>query len=155
MADDDSVVPRRPGKDAAVPNVVLNVADDGTLGDPPERQDVADRERSTASAVDELARVHALSSDEELLLVLVAERVAEGDLGQRRAAARVVDDVGDHALEVPVALAEVEGPEPGRALAVVGVRLEHGPRTLTLSADHAAHLAGGGESGVAAPEGKE
>jgi hypothetical protein len=28
---------------------------------------------------------------------------------------------------------------------VVGVGLEHGPRTLALSADHAAHLAGGGE----------
>jgi hypothetical protein len=144
VADDDGVVPGRPGEDAAVPDVVLDVADDGSLGDPPERQHVADGESGAAAAVDELARVHALGGDEELLLVLVAERVAEGDLGQRRAAAGVVDDVGDDALEVPVALAKVEGPEPGGALAVVGVGLEHAPRTLTLRADHAAHRGGGG-----------
>jgi hypothetical protein len=147
MADNDRVVPRRPGEDTAIPDVVLNVADNGTLRDPPERQDVANGECSTASAVNELASVHALSSHEQLLLVLVPEWMAEGDLGQRRAAARVVDDVGDHALQVPVALAEVEGPEPGRALAVMGMGLEHGPRTLALSANHAAHLAGGEVSG--------
>jgi hypothetical protein len=37
--------------------------------------------------------------------------MAEGDLGERRAVAGVADDVGDDALEVPVALAEVEGAE--------------------------------------------
>ena len=140
VADDDGVVPGGPGEDAAVADVVLHVADDGSLGDPAQRQHVADGERGAAAAVDELARVHALGGDEELLLVLVPERVAEGDLGERRAAARVVDDVGDDALEVPVALAEVEGAEPGGALAVVGVGLEHGPRTLTLRADDATHL---------------
>ena len=117
VADDDGVVPGGPGEDAAVADVVLHVADDGSLGDPAQRQHVADGERGAAAAVHELARVHALRGDEELLLVLVAERVAEGDLGERRAAARVVDDVGDDALEVPVALAEVEGAEPGGALA--------------------------------------
>ena len=140
VADHDGVVPRGPGEDTTVTDVVLDVADDGTLGDPAERQDVADGERGAAAAVDELARVHALGGDEELLLVLVPEGVAEGDLGERRAAARVVDDVGDDALEVPVALAEVEGAEPGGALAVVGVGLEDGPRTLTLRADHTTHL---------------
>lgn len=140
VADHDGVVPRGPGEDTAVTDVVLDVADDGTLRDPAEGQHVADGEGGAATAVDELARVHALGCDKELLLVLVPEWVAESDLGERRATAGVVDDVGDDALEVPVALAEVEGAEAGGALAVVGVGLEHGPRTLTLRADHATHL---------------
>jgi hypothetical protein len=157
VADHDGVVPRGPGEDTAVTDVVLDVAYDGTLGDTAERQDVADGERGAAAAVDELASVHALGGDEELLLVLVPEGVAEGDLGERGAAAGVVDHVGDYALEVPVALAEVEGAEPGGALAVVGVGLEHGSRTLTLRADHATHLArrrgGSGGGGGAAGRG--
>jgi hypothetical protein len=149
VADDDGVVSGAPGEDTAVSYVVLDVADDGSLGDTAQRQDVADGEHGATAAVDELAGVHALGGDEELLLVLVPEGVAEGDLGERRAATRVVDDVGDDALEIPVALAEVEGAEPGGALAVVGVGLEHGTRPLTRCADHAAHhaaaTAAGGE----------
>ncbi|GMN32291.1 hypothetical protein TIFTF001_041708, partial [Ficus carica] len=77
----------------------------------------------------------------------VAERVAEGDLGERSASAGVVDDVGDDALDVAVALAEVEGAESRRTLAVVGVGLEYRPRTLTLGADDTTHLLLGGECG--------
>ena len=36
-ANHDGVVPRRPGKDTIVTNMVLNVVDDGTLKDPAER----------------------------------------------------------------------------------------------------------------------
>ena len=39
--------------------MVLNIADDGAFEDPTERWDVADGERGTAAAVDELACVHA------------------------------------------------------------------------------------------------
>ena len=39
--------------------VVRDVADDGAFEDPTGRWDVADGERGTAAAVDELARVHA------------------------------------------------------------------------------------------------
>ena len=37
VADHDGVVPRCPSKDTMVTDVVLNVADDGTLRDPTER----------------------------------------------------------------------------------------------------------------------
>ena len=65
--------------------------------------------------------------------------MAEGDSGKRGTATRVVDDLGDDALEVAIALAEVEAAEPGGALAVVGVGLEDGPSTLTLSSDYTTH----------------
>lgn len=147
MADNNGVVTGGPGEDTAVTDVMLDVADDGTLGDGAEGEDVADDEIGLLATVDELAGVHTLSGDEELLLELVAERVAEGDLGERSAAAGVVDDVGDDPLDVAVALAEVEGAEPRRTLAVVGVGLEHRPRTLTLGADDTTHLLGRGEGG--------
>ena len=37
VADDDGVVPRRPGEDTMVTDLVLDIADDGTLNDPTER----------------------------------------------------------------------------------------------------------------------
>jgi hypothetical protein len=152
VADDDGVVARRAREGAAVADVLLDVADDGALGEDAEREHVADGDGGAAAAVERLARVHALGGDEELLAVLVADGVAEGDAGQRRAAAGVVHDVGDHAAEVALALAEVERAEAGGALAVVRVGLEHGARrALALRPDHAAHRAsfsgGGGELG--------
>ena len=64
VADDNGVVAGGAGEDAAVANVVLDVADNGTLGDGAEGEDVADNEGGLAAAVDELARVHSLGGDE-------------------------------------------------------------------------------------------
>ena len=50
-ADHDGVVPGCPSKGAMVTDVVLDVADDGTLRDLAERWDVADRERGTVTVV--------------------------------------------------------------------------------------------------------
>ncbi|MDG2870830.1 hypothetical protein P7M48_24410, partial [Vibrio parahaemolyticus] len=124
VTDNNGVVSRRPSEDAAVADMVLDVADDSSFRNGSKRQHIADNEGGLLAAVDELTGVEALGGNEELVLLLVSERVAEGDLGERRAAARVMDDVGDHALEVAVALAEVEAAEPRRTLAVVSVRLE-------------------------------
>ena len=50
VVEDDGVVPGCPGG---------GVADDGAFEDPAKRRDIADGERGAATAVDELARVHA------------------------------------------------------------------------------------------------
>lgn len=139
MADNNSVIPRAPSQDPTVPNVVLNVAYHCSFGNRSERQDVSDHEIGLSPAVHELARVHTLGSDEKLVLLLVAEGVAESDASERRSATRVVHDLGDHSLEVAVALPEVEAAEAGRSLAVVGVGLEDRPRTLTLSTNDTTH----------------
>jgi hypothetical protein len=59
---------------------------------------------------------------------------------ERRATPRIVDDLGDDALDVGVALGRVIDAVLGRALAVGVVRLEHRPATLTLATDNAPHL---------------
>lgn len=142
MRDNDSIVPGSPGESTTVTNVVLDVADDGTLGDRSERQDVADDKVSLFATIDKLTGINTLSCDEELLLVLEPEGVAEGHPGKGCTTAGVVDDLCDHTLQVAVALAEVERPEASRTLPVVGVGLEDGSRSLTLCPNHTTHFEG-------------
>jgi len=139
VADNNGVVTGGSGEDAAIADMVFNVADDGTLGDGSEGQDVANNEGGLLAAVDELSSVETFGGDKEFRLLLVAEGMTECNLGKWSTATGIVDNVGDHALKVAVAFAEVEAAEPGRALAVVGVGLENRPRTLTLSANYPSH----------------
>jgi len=87
------VVARGAGQTASITGLLLQVADDGTLGHLAQGHHVADLEGGLATAVDELAGVHALGGDEQLLADLVAVGVAEVDDGQGSATAGVVDDV--------------------------------------------------------------
>ena len=50
-ADHDGIVPRCPSEDTMVTDMVLYIADDGTLRDPMERQDIADGERGAVAIV--------------------------------------------------------------------------------------------------------
>lgn len=50
-----------------------------------------------------------------------------------------MDDLGNDTFEVSVSFAEVEASEFGGALAVVGVGLEDGACSLTLSSDDTTH----------------
>lgn len=140
MTDNNSIITRCSGEDTTVTDVVFDIADNGTFRERSERKDVSDHQIRLLSTEDELARVHTLGGDEELLLVLESEGVAEGDSGERRTTPWVMDDLGDYALEVPVPLAVVEAPEPCRTLAVVGVGLEDGTSSLTLCPDDSSHL---------------
>jgi len=59
--------------------MVLDVADNSSLGDRSERQNISDNESGLLTAVQELSGVHTFGGDEELLLLLVTERMTEGD----------------------------------------------------------------------------
>jgi hypothetical protein len=71
---------------------------------------------------------------------LLPEGVAEGDFGERRATARIMDDISNDSLQVAISLAKVETAKACRPFAVVSVGLEDGSRSLTLSSDHTPHL---------------
>merc|ERR1719240_468457 len=139
VAHDDARRAGRLGELRAVAELLLDARHDGTLRELADRADVAHVELRGLAAVDELARAHALDGDEELLVLAEAVLVAELHLGERRAAARIVDDVLDEALDVALALGVVEGPELRGALALHRVRPEDGGLTLTLRADHTTH----------------
>jgi len=98
VADNNGVVTGGSGEDAAIADMVFNVADDGTLGDGSEGQDVANNEGGLLAAVDELSSVETFGGDEEFRLLLVAEGMTECNLGKWSAATGIVDNVGDHSL---------------------------------------------------------
>ena len=75
-----------------------------------------------------------------MLLQLVAVRVTKSDLGERGATAGIMDNVCDHALDVPVALRCVQASKTRLTLAMGGVRREDGAAALPLRADDAPHL---------------
>ena len=124
MANHNGVITRSPSEDPTVTNMVLNVTHNGTLRNGSDRQYISYNEIGLFATIDELASVHAFSGHEQLLLMLVAKRVTEGNSGEWSASTRVVDDIGDDALEVAIAFTEVEAAEASWTLAVVGVGLE-------------------------------
>ena len=73
--------------------------------------------------VDELASVHALSSNEVLLVDFVFVGVTEDDLGDGSTTSGIVDDLLDETTEVARALGEVDGTELGSTNTVGGVGL--------------------------------
>ena len=94
------VVTAGPGELATISGLLLEVADNGSLGHVTDGHHVADGDVSLLSAVHELSGVHTLSGDEELLLCLVAVWVTEVSNGKGSATAGVMDDVFDDSLEL-------------------------------------------------------
>ena len=74
MGDHGGVVSGGPGHLAAVSVLLLQVADDGSLGHGADGHHVADGELGALAAVHELAGVHALNGHEQLLADLVSKK---------------------------------------------------------------------------------
>lgn len=129
VADDGGVAPGGSADRALVAGVLLDVADDGTLGDLVEREHVARRQLGLVAAVDVLPRVGALRGQEVVLLLLVLVRVSEVHPQQRRSSARVVQDVSHHALHVPMRRMHSALPF---LLRVVQVPVQRGSHSLRL-----------------------
>ena len=134
-----AILPRSPAL-ASTLNIIVPLRHASKL------ESVPDLEGGLLPAVQVLPRVGPLCSNEQLVVLLEAVGVPELDLGERRAAARVVHNLLDDALDEPLALGVVERAELGRSLAPLGVRLEDGAGALSLSADDTSH--GRGMEGV-------
>merc|ERR1711931_394630 len=140
VGDDGGVVAGSSGQFAAISQLLLELADDGSLGHGADGHHVADGQRRLLAAVDELARVHALDGDERFFTLLEFVGISKLDDGQRGAAAGVVNDVFDDAFDVAVAFGVVGGAEAGGAFPVFIVRREDGSRPLTLRSNHSPHF---------------
>lgn len=138
VTDDGGVVARGTGKRSTVTRLLLNVANNRTLGALADREDVANVQGGLLAAVDERTGRHALGGDEGLGLELVAVRVTEHDGRERCTTASVVDNVLDETTDVTVTLGKVQRPQARRLLSVVGVGLED-PTGFTLVADDTTH----------------
>jgi len=139
MANDDGGGSGSAGEDATVTQLSLEVGNDGSLGHGINREDVADSEGGFGAAVDELAGVHALNSDEKLSVLLEFVLVSEDDLGEGGASAWVMNDVLNNALDVSLALGEVEGSECRGRDSLVSFRLEDCAATSSLGSNNSSH----------------
>lgn len=149
VADDEGGAAGGASVGAAVTNLALHVRDDGSFWHSIHGEDVANNEGGLGTSVDELTGVHALDSDEVLSALLVAVGVAEHHPGEGSTTAGVVHNRLNNTLHItilkelnmadnlPLALREVEGSEPGGSYALVGVGLKD------LAATPSTHCGGG------------
>jgi len=140
VGDDGAVAARGLGHLAAVAGLLLHGAGDGAFGHLSDGQDVADRQLSLLTAVDELAGGDAFGGDHDLLPLPVLVGVVEDHPGQGSAAAGVVHDVLDETLDEAMPFGKVEGPELGGAFSAGGDGGEDGAGALSLSTDDPSHF---------------
>jgi hypothetical protein len=124
VTDDGGVVTGSSGQRSSVSNLLFDVADNGTFGAGGDGQNVTDVQGSLLAAVDEWTSGETFSGDESLGVLLVSVRVSEENGSQGSTSTSVVDDVLDDTPDVTVSLGEVQRPQLGRVLPVVGVGLE-------------------------------
>ena len=124
VSNDDSTATRGLGQCTAIANLGLKVADDGTLGNLVDGQDISDGELGGLSAVDELTTVHTLSSDKVGLDQLVSIRISEDDSGDGSTSAGIMDDLSNNTLDISVSLGKVVRSELSSSLSVSGHSLE-------------------------------
>jgi len=140
VGDDDGVFTSSLGELASVTGLVLDVADDATLGHLADGQDVANGESGLLSAVHELARVHALGGDEQLGLTLVVVRVSELDLGDGGSSAGIVDDLSDDTTEVSSSLSEIQTAELDGSNSLGSVGCVDGASSTSATSDNLSHV---------------
>lgn len=121
LANNGHVVTRGTAKRTTVTSLLLDVGDNGTLGNGGHGEDVADGQGGVLPGVDELASVHSLVGDEGLGDHLVLVGVTELDLGEGSTTAGVVDDFLHDTTDVSMSLGEVRGTELGGSLVETGV----------------------------------
>ena len=139
LTDNDSAASRSLSERTAIANLALKVANDGTLRNLVDREDVTDGELGALAAVNELTTVHTLSSNEVSLHKLVSVGVSEDNSGDGSTSARVVDDFSDDTLDIAVSLGEVQSSQLSGSLSVGSHSLEDTRGTLTLSTDYSSH----------------
>lgn len=132
VGDNNGVGTRAAGECTTVSELGLDVADNGSLRDRSQRQDVTAGKAGLLSAVDELSAVHTFGTEEQFIVPLVSVLVQELNTADRGTSTRVVHDLLDGSSDVTLLLGIVERSKLARSLSGAGVRLEDGRLTLSL-----------------------
>jgi len=142
LSNDKATGTGLPLEGTPVSELIFDHGDDLTFGALADGEDVTDLELGGLTAVDELAGVHTLDLDHQLLVQFVLVLVPEDDLLQGLTSTGVVDDLLDETFDEPVPLTVVEGPELLSTLPQLG----EGPKdptlvgTFPLASDNSAHF---------------
>jgi len=139
VTDNDSTAAGSLSQGTSVTNLTLEIANNRTLRDLVDWQNVADSQLSGLTAVDELTSVHTLGSDEVGLNQLVSVWVTEDNTGNWSTSTWVVEDILDNTLDITVSLGVVESSQLGSSLSVSSHSLEDVRTTLTLCSNDSSH----------------
>ena len=119
-------------------NLMLEVANNSALWHLANRENVANSQLSFLAAVHELASVHSLRSNKQLLLQAMLVNIPELHNGKRCATARIVNDLLNDTLDVTIALREIQSTQTSSAFPVLRMGLENRPTTPTTSTNDTA-----------------
>ena len=140
LGHDDSVVSGSTDHLSAVTSGLLDVADASSLGDLRQRKNVSNGDLGLLSLKDELSSIHTLRGSHQNILPLVSVGILELHLGDRSSSAGLVHQISNNALDVSVALGEVELVHLDTANTPVCVRGENTSLSLTLRTNNLSHL---------------
>jgi len=139
VRNDGGVVARASCEGSTITNLLLNVADNGTLRHGTNRHHVTNGQLCLLSGVNVLARVHALSGEEKLLVQLELVGVSENHTGKRSATSGVVDDLLNYTSKVSVSLGIIKRSVLDGALSVLYVGPVDMCGTPSLSPNNTTH----------------
>jgi len=109
VSDDSSVGSGCPGERTTVTDLLLDAANDRSLGELAHGENISNVEGSLLAAVDEGACMETFGGNEGFFAKLVAVWIAEDHTGKRSTTARVVDDFLDDTANVAIPFGKVEG----------------------------------------------
>lgn len=132
VGDNNRKGTRASGKGTTVSTLGLDVANNGSLWNLVQWQDISNRQSGLLSTVDELSCVHAFCAQKELIVSLVSVSIQELHLGYRGATTRIMEDFLDNSTDVSLLLSIVKRTKLDRTLASTDMCLEDGGFTLSL-----------------------
>mmetsp|Transcript_5150 Transcript_5150/g.6232 ORF Transcript_5150/g.6232 Transcript_5150/m.6232 type:complete len:218 (-) Transcript_5150:15-668(-) len=139
VSDNNGKGTRSTGKGTTVTDLGFHVADNGTLGDRTERQDISNCQSGLTSTVDELTSVHTLGTEQKFRVALVTVGVQELNLGDGGTTTGIVHNVLDDTTNVTALLGIVQRTKLDGTLTSTGVGVENRPLTLSLNLDVFSH----------------
>jgi len=140
VGDNDGVGTGAAGECTAVTALGLNVADNGSLGDRCQRQDITTGKTGLLSAVNELSTVHTFGTQEQFIVTLVSVTVEELNTAHRGTSTGVVHDLLNDTSNVTLLLGVIKRSKLDGSLSGARMRLEDGGLTLSLRLDVLSHL---------------
>jgi len=140
VRDDDAVVTASARKCSTIASLCLNVADDATVWDVTEGENVANGKWGLGTAEDGLASEHTLWGNEELLRAAEFVRVTELNTCEWGTAAGFVLNGLHNATHETLTFGVIEDAEFGWAEALVPVDLVDGALALTAGKNDLSHI---------------
>jgi hypothetical protein len=131
VGDNNGVGTGATSESTTITSFGFDVADDGSLGDRCQGQDVTAGKTGLLPAVDELSTVHTFGTEEQFIVPLVSVSVQELDLADRGTSTGVVKNFLDGSSDVSLLLGVIERSELHGTLSGTGVSVKD--RRLTLS----------------------